>query len=41
MKAYRIAVFNLNDELVYATRARLLSNAGKDACRAIFNYLKR
>lgn len=41
VKANRIAVFNLNDELVYATRARLLSNASKDACRAILNYIKR
>jgi hypothetical protein len=31
----KIAVFNLNDLQVYATRARLLSNACKDACRAI------
>ena len=38
VKANRIAVFNLDDELVYATRARLLSNASKDACRAILNY---
>ena len=41
VKANKIAVFNLNDELVYATRARLLSNACKDACRAILNYVKR
>jgi hypothetical protein len=41
VKANRIAVFNLDDELVYATRARLLSNASKDACRAILNYVKR
>ena len=41
VKANRIAVFNLNDELVYATRARLLSNASKDACRAILDYVKR
>jgi hypothetical protein len=41
VKANKIAVFNLNDELVYATRARLLSNASKDACRAILNYVKR
>jgi hypothetical protein len=41
VKANRIAVFNLNDELVYATRARLLGNASKDACRAILNYVKR
>lgn len=40
VKANKIAVFNLNDELVYATRARLLSNASKDACRAILNYVK-
>jgi hypothetical protein len=33
--------FNLNDEMIYATRARLLSNASKDACRAILNYVKR
>ena len=36
-KSNKIAVFNLNDELVYATKARLLSNASKDACRAIQN----
>ena len=41
VKANKIAVFNLDDELVYATRARLLSNASKDACRAILNYVKR
>ncbi len=41
VKANRIAVFSLDDELVYATRARLLSNASKDACRAILNYVKR
>ena len=41
VKANKIAVFNLNDELVYATSARLLSNASKDACRAILNYVKR
>jgi hypothetical protein len=41
VKANKIAIFNLNDELVYATRARLLSNASKDACRAILNYVKR
>jgi hypothetical protein len=41
VKANKIAVFNLDDELVYATRARLLSNACKDACRAILNYVKR
>jgi hypothetical protein len=41
VKANKIAVFNLNDELVYATRARLLGNASKDACRAILNYVKR
>jgi hypothetical protein len=41
VKANKIAVFNVNDELVYATRARLLSNACKDACRAILNYVKR
>jgi hypothetical protein len=41
VKANRIAVFNLNDELVYATSARLLSNASKDACRAILNYVNR
>jgi hypothetical protein len=41
VKANKIAVFNLNDELVYATRARLLSNASKDACRAILSYVKR
>lgn len=41
VKANKIAVFNLNDELVYATRARLLSNASKDACHAILNYVKR
>ena len=41
VKANRIAVFSLDDELVYATRARLLSNASKDACRAIESYVKR
>jgi len=41
VKGNKIAVFNLNDELVYATRARLLSNASKDACRAILSYVKR
>jgi hypothetical protein len=41
VKANKIAVFNLNDELVYATSARLLGNASKDACRAILNYVKR
>jgi hypothetical protein len=41
VKANRIAVFSLNDELVYATRARLLKNASKDACRAVLNYVKR
>ena len=40
VEANKIAVFNLNDELVYATRARLLSNASKDACRAIQSYVK-
>jgi hypothetical protein len=41
VKANKIAIFNLDDELVYTTRARLLSNASKDACRAILNYVKR
>jgi hypothetical protein len=41
VKGNKIAVFNLDDELVYATRARLLSNASKDACRAILDYVKR
>ena len=41
VKANKIAVFNLNDELVYATRARLLGNASKDACQAIRKYVKR
>lgn len=41
VKGNKIAVFNLNDELVYATRARRLTNASKDACRAILDYLKR
>jgi hypothetical protein len=41
VKANRIAVFNLDDELVYATRARLLTNASKDACRAIMKHVKR
>jgi hypothetical protein len=41
VKANRIAIFNLQDELVYATRARLLSNASKDACRAIQAHLKK
>jgi len=41
VKSNKIAVFNLNDELIYTTRARLLSNASKDACRAILNYVKR
>lgn len=40
-KANRIAVFNLEDELVYATRARLLSNASKDACKEILKFVKR
>ena len=41
VKGNRIAVFSLEDELVYATRAGTLSNASKDACRAILTYLKR
>jgi hypothetical protein len=41
VKANRIAVFSLEDELIYATRARLLSNASKDACRAILDHVKR
>jgi hypothetical protein len=41
VKANKIAVFNLNDELVYVTRARLLTNASKDACRVILDYVKR
>lgn len=41
VKANRIAVFNLSDELIYATRARLLSNASRDACAAIRRHLKR
>ena len=41
VKGNRIAVFNLEDELVYATRARLLGNASKNACRAIVSYLKK
>ena len=41
VKGNKIAVFNLNDELIYATRARLLTNASKDACRAIVDYVKR
>jgi hypothetical protein len=40
VKGNRIAVFNLDDELVYATRARLLRNASRDACRAIRNSLR-
>ena len=35
VKANKVAVFNLKDELVYATRARLLGNAVKNACAAI------
>jgi hypothetical protein len=41
VKGNKIAVFNLEDELVYATRARLLSNASKNACRAILEYVNR
>lgn len=41
VKANRVAVFNLNDELTFATRARLLSSASKDACRAVLEHLKR
>lgn len=41
LKANRIAIFNLDDEFVYATRARLLSNASKDACKAILDYAKK
>jgi hypothetical protein len=41
VKGNKIAVFNLSDELVYVTRARLLRNASKDACRAILQYLRR
>jgi hypothetical protein len=41
VKGNKIAVFNLEDEFVYATRARLLSNASKDACRVILDYVKR
>ena len=40
-KANRIAIFNREDELVYATRARLLGNASKDACKAILTYLRK
>ena len=39
-KANRIAVFNLDDELVYATHARRLTSASKDACKAILNFVK-
>jgi hypothetical protein len=41
VKGNRIAVFSLDDDLVYATRARLLSNASKDACRAILDYVRK
>ena len=41
VKANRIAVFNLDDELVYATRARLLGNAAKDACQAILAHARK
>jgi len=41
VKANRIAVFSLEDELVFATRARLLSSASKDACKAILAYTKK
>ncbi len=41
VKANRVAVFSLNDELVFATRARLLRNATKEACSAIKQYVKR
>jgi hypothetical protein len=41
VKNNKIAVFNLDDELVYSTRARLLGNAGKDACGAIMKYVKK
>ena len=40
-KANRIAIFNREDELVYATRARLLRNASKDACKAILSYVRK
>lgn len=40
VKSNKVAVFNLDDELIYATRARLLGNAGKDACNAIMKYVK-
>jgi hypothetical protein len=41
VKANRMAVFSLNEDLVYVTRARLLRNASKDTCRAILNHVKR
>ena len=40
-KANRAAVFSLNDELVFATRARLFRNAAKEACSAIKDYVKK
>lgn len=41
VKANRIAIFNLKDELVYATRARLLSSAAKDACREVLKFTRK
>ena len=41
VKANKVAVFNLKDELVYATRARLLSNAVKNACAAAIEGARR
>ncbi|MBI4876732.1 MAG: hypothetical protein HY822_19015 [Acidobacteria bacterium] len=41
VKANKVAVFNLEGELVHATRARLLGNAIKDACPAVMKRAGR
>jgi hypothetical protein len=41
VKANRVAIFNLNGDFVYAARARLLTNASRDACRALLAHVKR
>ena len=41
VKANRVAVFSVNDDLVFATRARLLRNATKEACQAIRDYVRK
>lgn len=41
VKGNRIALFNLEGDLLYTTRARRLTNAAKNTCQAVLQQAKR